>query len=136
MANGEYIKRDDVLKALTDDGKDGPPYDVIPQVLAAARRKVRQIPAADVAPKRDLEVLEAELSRYTENLMQMHAQDQCNIARDILEEIEIKVRQALPRRPVIVGERALGNSFELGKEKALYAILVIIDDLKEKYRQE
>lgn len=58
------------------------------------------------------------------------------IAREILEEIEIKVRRALPKRPVVIGERSLGNSFELGKEKALLAILAIIADLEKKYTEE
>lgn len=47
----EYIKRDDVLKVLTDAGTNDPPYDVIPQVLSAARRKVKRIPAVEVVPK-------------------------------------------------------------------------------------
>lgn len=58
-----------------------------------------------------------------------------HIAKDILAEIEIKAQQALPKRPVEMGGRALGNSFELGKEKALLAILAIISDLEKKYIQ-
>lgn len=36
----------------------------------------------------DVEVMGAELSRYTENLMQMRKQDKCNIASEIFTDIE------------------------------------------------
>ena len=63
--------------------------------VKCSMKKLDEVPTADVVPKSelekaelDVEVLGAELSRYTENLMQMREQDKRNIAREIFEEIE------------------------------------------------
>lgn len=44
--------------------------------------------AADVVPRAEVEVLQAELSRYTENVKKMCEQAEAKVAREIFEEIE------------------------------------------------
>lgn len=113
---GEYIKRDDVLKALTDDGKDGPPYEVIPQVLAAARRKVRQIPAADVVPKSET-------------------------ASEIIDEI-IDALQGEKDQEEKLGSNAWGESDTVGwhihqyAEEKLDTLIIALSLYKREYTQE
>ena len=48
LSDDEYIKREDVLKAITYVGT-APPTDIIPLTLLTARKKIMNIPTADVA---------------------------------------------------------------------------------------
>lgn len=76
-----YIDADKLAKTYMMKGKDK-------LRIATVINELELAPTADVVPKREVEILEAELSRYTENLMQMREQDKQNIAREIFKEVE------------------------------------------------
>ena len=98
----EYIKREDaldaVLFALCGTGYQSRAIDAI-----------RELPTADVVPKREVEILFFD------------------IRRNLYSKFPHKLR------PIEIGGRFIGNSYELGREKMFYEVLEIMDNLEKKY---
>lgn len=57
--------------------------------------------------------------------------------KEIFIELRDKLYSKFPStlRPIQIGGRFIGNSYELGRERMLYEVLEIIDNLEKKYTE-
>ena len=91
----EYIKREDAIKAITWNGISEPP-EIISLTLLTAKKNIRNIHAADVVPKSEVEALHAEIDRlqkHNTEYARKHYDDGYNtakseVAREIFEEVD------------------------------------------------
>lgn len=79
-----YYDKDELLKFIRTDLATYYPSTYLNGILVVARDIEKKMPTEDVVPRSEVEVLRAELSRYTENCKQMCEKAKQEVAREML----------------------------------------------------